>query len=229
MSLDALAYTSIKNNATENSDHTWLETKLTLTGGFKGKTKSIKNAYLDNILDKTTIKRACCTANKSDLDTVPVAVRIPIPNSVRATLNRSDDDPLGFSPNDKHQYKTFKYYDKTVHIPKSVCSQMVPGYNAGTNQCDDFYEVYCYNSKKFFKDKVGYENYDHNKFVSYKPECACYGDTTGFSTFDFPRKCVFKGCKEKSAYTDYSSRSGTCSLTLCQNIINAANADVGGN
>ena len=113
---------------------------------------------IDNILDKTTIKRACCS------NTSNVNVKLPI------YPNISFDEFTGGGVIEQK----FGFINKTINVPTSSCPT---GYDTGTemgSSCNTFYRLYCANSRKVYKDKktsLG-ENLDLNEFKLYSPDCA---------------------------------------------------------
>ena len=132
-------------------------------------------------------------------------------------------------------YNDYQYFDVTgVSIPADMCPN---NYTGAGQKCDNFYSVYCANILDMYKKQLkaakgDSAEYNHEEFIRYKPECACFGDMSVFSEVPetFPRKCVFGGCGEGGkSYLDSGSRNANCSLNVCKSIINAANADVGGN
>ena len=219
----ALAYASLENHLTSDGDIRNFNRYINW-GDYKHGSEDVgrsdvKNAILNRILHHTNAKRACCTGQKS------VDVRIPIPNDV--DLNAYSDK--------KDLYNNYQYFDVTgVEIPSDMCPSDHKGAGA---PCDNFYAVYCANVldmyvKQLKEVKGDKAQYNHDEFLRYKPECACFGDISVFSEIPetFPRKCVFSGCGEGGkSYLDSGSRDQNCSLNVCKSIINAANADVGGN
>ena len=113
---------------------------------------------IDNILDKTTIKRACCS------NTSNVNVKLPI------YPNISFDEFTGGGVIEQK----FGFINKTINVPTSSCPT---GYNTGTEtgtSCDTFYSLYCSNARKVYKDKktsLG-ETLDLEEFKLYSPDCA---------------------------------------------------------
>ena len=217
--LDSLIYASIKNKVKDDDTmHYYSQTieddSFDPMGPYSEQWK-----ILDNMVDNTTIKRACCLG-KDNID-----VRIPIPKKILNDIESNNFDNANLD-----LMKSIGFFDKRIEIPKGRCPD---GYSPSSKQCDNFYVVYCKNSLENFKKTLNGKTYDHDEFIKYKPECGCYGDLSAFGNnipSTFPRKCVFSGCGPSSpSYVDPSSRKESCSLNVCQSIISAANATVGGN
>lgn len=153
--IDALIYSGIKNNIKE-SDWTFI---------------SPDYRNLLKILDKTTVKRACCL-NKGKAGTegdkeYTIKVRIPMPKNI---------DGLDLE-------KKYNYYDKEISIPANICDMPELAdfkYNGegGDTQCDNFFKAYCQNIVNDYKKLSGADKdpkkFDMNEFAKFKPECACY-------------------------------------------------------
>jgi hypothetical protein len=153
--IDALIYSGIRNNVSENN---W-------------NINSPDFRELTTILDKTTVKRACCLnkgkrGSENDKE-YKIKVRLPLPPNV---------DALDME-------KKYKYYDKEISIPISVCDMpefadfKYDGEN-GNTKCDKFYKGYCENILADYKKLSGADKdpkkFDMNEFAKFKPECACY-------------------------------------------------------
>ena len=136
----ALAYASLSNHLVSDNDIQNFNTYINY-GDYKqgdenvGKT-SVKKEILNRILDKTNIKRACCTGQTS------VDVRIPIPKDL--DLNEYSDK--------KDLYDDYQYFDVTgVSIPADMCPN---GYTGTGQACDNFYSVYCANILDMYKKQL---------------------------------------------------------------------------
>ncbi len=128
--VNALVYAAILNNLTSAQLQTsGLATRFTINN--PAETEEI----LSEMLDETTIKRACCiNKNRSGntSDKYPITVRIPIPNEYDYGSN-----PLS------ETWKKFNYIDKTVYVPASMCDTLDGTYDNNTQTCQDFMALYC--------------------------------------------------------------------------------------
>ena len=223
--LDALVYATIKNNASSAEDYA--DFKIFLQGsGFKSASADTqKETELNKILDQTTIKRACC------LQTDTLDVRIPIPKEIQDKYDAGES----YSSDEDSMFIKYGFFDKSVTVPENLCptgftrGDVKSGDPEKLKSCDDFMEVYCRNSLNNYK-KANEGKYKHSDFILYKPECSCFGDTTKLDakTKNFPRKCLFMNCGTANSYEDNSSRGESCSLQICNSIIDASGADAGG-
>jgi hypothetical protein len=227
-SVDALVYSEINNNMIDKDElDEWRSSIFVRDGTLIDKQITDR---LNDVMKNTTIKRACCLGNVSedDPDMLVVNARIPIPLSI----NSSDLSSL----NNK-----FKYYDKRIHVPKSLCNEFVKP-NKGNDSvyqrpCDDFYNVYCSNMKKMYMKEIGPNaKFDNEEFAKYKPECACYNEFTKFSRDGIPisPKCMmFPGCTDSNydngvVYLDPESRKNCpqeINMAICNQIINLSDSD----
>jgi len=226
--LDALAYASMKNIMTSDDELSDLSNRVLgknqfSTGDVESNTKA--KVTLDKILNKTQIKRACCKNSKN------INVRIPLPKDVKPTKD------------EKGKLITkYGYYDKTLeNLPidkPGACTVDGIDYSNSKKdnvECDDFYNVYCQNVVKEFKNGND-GKFDDIQFLNYKGECACYQPTPewlkeAWKSEPTP-KCVFPGCGENTqSYLDPQSRSqsGQCSQTICSSIINMNDIEQGQN
>src|SRR5688500_16093630 len=129
--VDALAFVSSKNKISDTD---------VLNNVFKFQSPINQRSYaslqekqdhLNQILNLTKLKRACC------LGVNKIRVRIPVyPNAPY--------DPSSYT--DKTAQK-FKYYDKYIDVTPNLCANFVPQYDpkttGGANLCEDFFSVYC--------------------------------------------------------------------------------------
>lgn len=125
---------------------------------------------LTNILDDTTIKRACCqnTSDKTG-DTIQIPVRLPLVEDQYITSN-DNITTVGTK---------YGYMDKYVNVPKSICSNSkYSDYTPQSNKCDAFYTAYCTNVIQDYKtvSKTGNnpDEFNAGEFSIYKPECTCF-------------------------------------------------------
>jgi len=201
--MDALVYASIKNNLTSDKE---LE-ELRNTNVFKvppkiwtnNRTKDLK--ALDDLLDKTTIKRSVCLNNPT------VSVRIPIPTG---------SDPY-------KEQKKFGYIDKDVKVPENLRAAVkAEGYAPNNDMCNKFFHLYCKNTLKNYTDAN--KGYSRGEWPRVKPECACYGQVPswlGKQTGTLPGTCWAPQCiPGAGAYMDLASQGNpNCNVQVCnQNI-----------
>mgnify|MGYP007013242671 CR=1 FL=1 len=216
--IDALVYSGIKNNLSlTDLNTTGLSTRIVAPD------PSQTTQYLDRMLDKTTIKRACCVnmgrpgITTSNFD---VTVRLPIPTNYDFTGNPLSDT-----------WKKFGYIDKTVSVPSSMCSGLDGTYNYNSDKCQDFMALYCNNVKAFYKNELSSTggSYNDDEFSKYKPECSCYGDQPPYLTGALAPVCFAPGCDPNNSkvFQDTNSRQG-CAVTICQSNFNAAGLTAGG-
>jgi len=232
-SLDALTYSEIRNNMTDNDSlDMWRGQLFTTSGTLTDKQVADK---LDQILSSTTIKRACCLGNNligDNTKPLKVNVRIPIPTGM------TDLPAIN---------KKFGYYDRVVYVPRSMCGQYVKSdkrdvnYN---NQCDDFYQLYCANMLDLFQSEKkamgNNSSVDPVEFLQYKPECACYNVYKQFQNNGVPlspRCLMYPSCSDanndtNSVYMDPLSRQQcpqNLNLTVCSQIVDLTGVGAGGN
>jgi hypothetical protein len=183
---------------------------------------------LDSILSNTTIKRACCLG-KADGDFFNVDVRIPIPPD--------------YSENVSDINKKLGYIDKTVKVPKTMCNYLqspkgLTTYEKPTSPdfgspCDDFYSLYCANTKAMYDDEYKNiypgKNPDFTTFSNgYKKECACFNRSSSFPSNNLSPLCLlYPNCTQEDSkygdvYLDVSSRK-TCpsNVSLCVQAIDS--------
>lgn len=208
--MDALVFSQIENKL-DDLNKTTVNPNITKDG-------------LNNILNKTTIKRACCI-NKNRVgttgDSYTVSVRIPTPANF--DYNKQGNSAISAV------WKKFNYIDKPVSVPASMCDS-VPGYDYTTDKCRDFMSLYCNNVKSFYITELAQAggSYSDDEFVKYKPECACFIDQPSYITGSAPAVCFAPGCdaNRNDVFIDQASRQG-CSLTICNSVINIDNIKAG--
>jgi hypothetical protein len=180
---------------------------------------------LDNIISNTTIKRACCVqkTDKNNPDMYKINVKLPIPDGYIF-----DGDPVTSALQQK-----LGYINKEVKIPKSLCDS---SYNGPSDNCDNFMYLYCNNAKSIYKNDVTLVGsvYSDDEFVTYAPECACYGNPPDFmknrNMSGLPKTCYLNGCDPNNTgvYLDKTSREKPCNSTICSTIFNVDNIKAGG-
>ena len=201
-------------------------------------TTDVLNNAVDEILDKTTIKRACCLARSTDTN-VSVNVKLPVyPDIDFASLI------------DGSIQQKFGYINKTVSVPMSLCPS---GYNVNNstsdnsyNNCDTFYGLYCANARKVYGDKktaLG-EDWDWNEFAEYAPDCACYNKVyptiqtiiDNGQNVNIKPSCVYPSCVSTTTtgtptvYEDPVSKDSSLScssVTICNSSVDFSNITAG--
>jgi len=221
--IDALVYASIKNNLTSGQ---LSSTNITTTLNPPDRSKTAD--FMNSVLDKTVIKKACCINSGREgvtSDKYQVRVKIPVPK----------DYDYGSNP-DEALWKKFGYIEKTVNVPKSLCSTLDKQYDYNTQNCQNFMKLYCENVKNFYKDELGTGKTDEAEFQKYSPECACFADVpkylqkAGSSTPTIPPNCYALGCDKDNtnAFIPLGSRTA-CSATICTANLDMDSLKAGGN
>jgi hypothetical protein len=211
--MDPLAFTSIRNILRSDENIQKLDSIVEPNG--LPSTLSEAKTSIDEILSYTTIKRAAC------LGLNEVRVRVPIHNEV--DMNEEVN---------KQMYNTYRYYDKPVNIPDAVIAAATSqGYVPDSDQCNNFYKLYCRNIVKMFKDQNG-GGFDSAVFSDYKPECACHGEMPPevVAQGNIAPKCLLSGCTVGSpgVHVDSLSKVSDCELTLCNSSQVFNNLEAGG-
>lgn len=159
-------------------------------------------------LTDTTIKRACCSQPRGSSDgTISIPVKIPIPTGF--TQSGGILNPIN---------NQFKYINKTVTMPSSVCPASFTPNSANENSytdCDDFMDTYCTNVKEEIT-KLNNGVYSAALFNKYSPECACYGEKPAGIDNTYPPKVYMPSCDANSgAYLDKNSRTSQITVVDC--------------
>lgn len=204
---DALIYSSIGNNLNSSTLPEWNTFKLTAD--------DVQNASAEfaNIVSNTTLKRACCLANKNSAGKYMVSVRIPAPSGYTYT-----DDASSSS-------KKFGYIDKTITIDPSMCNS-ISDHVRGSPTCNKFYKVYCANMRAMFREENG-NKMSYDDFYDYKPECACFGEIPDeLKQYSMEPACMFGNCdlNSQKIYTVGSA----CNANICTQLVNMGGMSVGG-
>lgn len=240
---DAMVYSGMKNNLTSQS---WLShfqrildnnvnyNDPRLRDGFnltEAGTTDMKT-LLDVILDKATLKRACCSGKNA------VPVRMPsIPENTTDAL----DDKKKFAD-------IYGFYDHNIEVNPKLCELLVPGYKGTldtgdtSGKCDNFYQVYCQNMVNEYRESLGNDPFGYTYFSTmYKPECACYMPLPGWIkppedggvVKPLPAECLHPGCESGNgtAYLDPISRkyNAPCAGAICVAQFDADKLNAGGN
>ena len=233
--LDALVFTSIKNNIPFSDTKRFNELKK--AASITASDSDTVNTTVNNYLNSTTIKRACCMAKQNpDLikgeNIEDIQVKIPyigVPNP---------RDSLG---------SKFGFKNISVKVPISLCKSISNSDNGNFNpgdkildDCDNFIASYCYNMKYLYLLENN-NSYDPDEFQGYSPECPCYADLQPWavdqsgkvSSTGITRSCILTNCDKntKSTYLDPSSRGGCQgAFTFCTAYTNYGkmNASQGG-
>jgi len=203
-----LAYATSTFNVTDRNLLNEMERKLKPKYQFRGNAAQ----YNKNLLNDTTLKRACCMGNDF------VNVRIPSYRGARYNLTL-DEDKIA---------KENNYLDVRVKVNRNKCPSEFN--NQGSVGCQSFYRVYCTSVLQefisiYWKDKS--KPFPYNKWVAYKKECACFSPEPEWMKnfqFNIPPKCVIPDCLPGgNSFLDDESQGSECkNLTYCQQ-----NLDVG--
>lgn len=235
--VDALVNSTIKNKISSSDVSAYLPSSYSSTS-----TSSQVLDMADEVLDQTTIKRACCLANGIDSTATNFIVNVKLPIY-------PDYDFDALADNGATEMK-FGYINKQVSVPLSMCpSGYAPGDdqadNDGSsyNNCDTFYSIYCANARKVYQDKIDKlgQAWDTVEFSKYAPDCSCYNQTPtsiktaqslGY-TINYNPSCVFQGCSSSaSVYEDPVTREGSIncsSINVCSSTMDFKNISAGGN
>lgn len=191
------------------------------------------SSELNQLLDDTTIKRACCLRDSSDSGQIEVKVKIPKPNKDIEVTSME---------------KNFNYLNKTVKINRAICKDpKFSDYSPESTKCDNFYASYCSNILNDYQQllKETGKKYTANDWNQYSLDCACYGsllDESGDGSTvskatqslvkkmqeDAPPKCYMPKCGQTGSYIDKKSRKGECNITVCQQIFDAGQISIEG-
>ena len=211
----------MQNNLTDSLNRSQFRRKLQPANSRISTDPDNANNQLNQIIDKTTIKRACCLKKQipEDPNNYVIDVRLPLFNDAKYDPN----EPIG------KVYSKYKIYDESIKIPKSVCNLV----NTSQTECDNFYEVYCRNLVEEYKKKNN-GKIDYQEFKYYKPECACYADMPVWLKNSVanppPPKVFLPGCIASfgGAYMDPLSRDPTqINYTFCTANIDLSDFDAG--
>jgi len=131
--MDALIYATFNNQYETANDITnfsrILNSDIIPTSG----TTQEKKDAINDLLDETTIKRACCLGKDS------IDVRIPIPTNIN--LDDYEDR--------KQIFEKYGYFTKNIKINREKMCK--PEWTQ--NYCDNFYTAYCKNQLNIHKEK----------------------------------------------------------------------------
>jgi hypothetical protein len=180
---------------------------------------------LNNIMNNTTIKRACCVKNTDDdnPDVYKINVKIPVPNDYDFSNIQGEPQMLALQ-------QKLGYIDKEVKVPKSLCNSL------SSDKCDDFMFLYCNNAKQIFKNDINLAGsvFSNDEFLIYAKDCGCFNDPPEFmknkNMSGLPKTCYLNGCDPNNSgvYLDKVSREKPCNTTICSTIFNAENIKAGG-
>jgi len=204
--MEAKAYATINNYISDPNRLDYVYSQLQTVGSYGDDTQAQNK--LNELLDNTTVKRACCKNHKlgDPPKTVVESVRLPIPTgSVPSTTSATG----------KLQ-EQFKYMDMDVNV--DISDQICGKFTKETDKCDDFYATYCGNILGEYLDingipKLRAEDYD--KYPVYKKECGCYLPIPPEWGVDPDPVCMLQSCKSPGAYKDPRSRKSQCNMVLC--------------
>jgi len=168
------------------------------------------NTGLNEILSETPLKLGCCSRISTNNTSQIANIKVPLSPTI------AQENSL---------LKSFNFQKENIVIPAETC----PANLYSTSQdCNSFYGVYCENVINQFNNS----NLPQSEFLNYSPECACYLPKTKEQQYypaGTPSICYKDGCVQNSiSYLDPSSQGQQCSMTVCQNIVNAAGLTSGG-
>lgn len=203
--INALSYATMQNNAIDPASLNYFQHNLNpvppVTNFSVANHQEEALNELNQILQETSVKRACC------LGSTVANVRIPLPP------NAEISESTGTGTLEKQ----YKYYDESVNI-YSPCPS---GYNSAGQTCDNFYEVYCKNIVNEFS-RLNNGDFNYSDFLNYKPECACFAPIPEWLTntgINIVPKCFLPGCAigQSNVYLDPQSRNtgNQCDLSIC--------------
>jgi len=216
--VNALVFTSIKNNIP--IDHPRF-TELAKSASITNLPNAEKIKKIQDILENSTIKRACCLAKSGnnanitpDKKNYKIRVKIPLPKDYIP-------DPIE---------KKFGYTTKEVLVPVEYCSKVLPLYDTSGTQsllgeCDPFYGAYCENMKYLYNiENKG--SFASTEFNEYAGECSCHADLPKGIPPGISRSCLLDFCgfdNRPTVYLDATSRDKPCEGTFCNAITNIGN------
>jgi hypothetical protein len=227
--VDALVYSQIKNNVTENTPG--MVMKSDDWNNFTSNILDIDSdkdiqSEMNNILSQTTIKRACCLNNVDSAGNLKVDVQIPIPKDINNNTAINNSYLGRINGTYASTWGTYGYIDKPIIVPKSMCPS---NFGQTTDNCDKFYELYCKNAKAFFinegeeaaRDKKTTFTYTDESFFNYKPECGCYPDMSKTPIVGtFSPSCFSTKCSHTKLPGVYTPKSVTnCTLVDCRQAV----------
>jgi len=240
---NALDYVNYKSITDSASDQVYLS-DLSSKSGVDFSNPDEVNEKMDNLLRNSTLKRACCLHDNSENSNIKkINIKIPIPidrykiidgyddqnNSYKYEIDRSKLDP--YSPEFK-----FGYINKTIEVDLNklknengnVCSFDGKTYVKNSQDCDDFYKLYCRNVYNTFIKQGGTDE----QFQNYSMECQCYGpepDWVADTGVNIAPKCYKKNCggSHYDVYQDPKSRDMDCEFVICNADFNVSGVDAG--
>ena len=241
--LNALVYAYIQNNIpTSLSEFTSLMNVID-SNASQNDSPAEQNQILNNILDKTTIKRACCLAKQygpanwansvENGKYLGIEVKIPTPeNHVYDTTSEA-----------QLIQQQFGYIDKLVYVPVEMCEEAGITVNERDDTtfgtCNQFYKTYCEN-QKYFYNLENNGQYDSDQFLIYTNyECPCFtkmpAEYAGNQQAESgPAVCYKPYCSLNGGaniYFDQKSRNvkNTCSANMCENNLTIVSPEISGN
>lgn len=220
---DALLFTEIKNGMSgKYINDSGIGTR------FNPPDPSNSNAYYNDILGQTAIKKLCCmnAMKPGSLSTYTATVKIPVPSGY----------DYGDNPN-ADVWKKFGYIEKNIQVPASICNSIGRQYNYNATQtCDPFMTLYCNNVIQFYKEekeKLG-EAYDPEsvetqiEFSKYSPECACFLPQPKWVPGNQNPVCFLEGCGDGNSYEPANARKSCSNIAFCNAVTSLKTGNVGG-
>ena len=228
--IDALVYSEVKNTVKQANSPIFKQLQDTLNKD----TVAGLTTELDDLLQKSTIKRACCMAKQrnsdaggtlTENDTYTVKLKLPIPKN----YNPGNED-------DKKRDILRGYILQDVKVPLNLCKQYFDSnYSlsegiAGFDKCESFYKAYCGNQRNMYDADLKGEGNDADYVINYSnQECACFikkpSDLTQVQRSG-PNACWAPRCEKDNAtraYLDLGTRKEQCKGTYCINNTNFGN------
>ena len=215
--VSALAYASLPNTLTLTD----IQNNPNLSQ-FENTPLSTLTQHMQN----TVLKRACCRyqgnpGTSSQSYTVNVKIPVP-PNYQFTTANSPIEQKYGF-------------VFKEVTIPSTMCAN-VPDHVNSKSVCDDFYALYCENSKNHYikeATKLG-STPTMAEFMQYSPDCTCFIDKPpALASVPMPNAvtCWNNQCPSQGLstdiYTPINARNYSCP-SICAQILDIGNLTISG-
>jgi len=190
--------------------------------------------YLDQLINNTSIKRACCLRRESyDNKSYKVDVKLPYDDKIMKDVADLDTESL-------EKWKKYGFIPVEVEVPKEVCNSIDGGTLYGdeikdnvTHQCDRFMSSYCENTKFLYEKDLSGSEFNTAEYLFTTPECGCYIDRPLNFKPSVQTSC-FAGtmCLNSATYKDLLTRQEpACKIQECTSIMNLGKweSNMGGN
>ena len=221
--INALVYTKIQNNIPQENPR--YDTVAAIA-------KNSSPKIINNLLDQTTIKRACCMAKNNGGNN-----KITVNGQDFYTINVKIPTPENYSyygDATSQEQKKFGFVMSEVNVPANMCLNIDPEFNINSessssfDKCNNFYASYCENQKYLYLLENN-QDYDPDEFYNYSnQECACYEDLPPGVTEGVPHSCFLTHCDKddiNTTYLDAASRASSCTASFCTQINQMGNMD----